>query len=85
MRARCNRGLVYRAQKRHTQSLEDFNRALHIDPLFTDALLGRAQTWLTLSFPDRALSDCQKALEINPELDPARTMLDLVRRDFFGG
>ncbi len=85
LRALCNRGLVYRAQKRHTQSLEDFNRALHIDPSFTDALLGRAQTWLTLSFPDRALSDCQKALEINPELDPARTMLDLVRRDFFGG
>jgi len=83
LRAHCNRGLIRRLAKRLNPSLEDYDRALAIDPSFIDAWLGRAQTWLAMRLPDRALADCEKALEINPENAAARGLLKKIRRGFF--
>ena len=83
LRAYCNRGLLRRLAKRLSQSLEDYDRALALDPSFIDAWLGRAQTWLEMGFPDRALTDCDSALEINPECAAARGLQNKIRRDFF--
>jgi putative GTP pyrophosphokinase len=83
LRAYCNRGLVHRAQNRLNKALEDYNRALEIDDSCCDALLGRAQTWLRMAFPDQALTDCEKALAICPDLPAAKNLFEKIRRDFF--
>ncbi|MBE0598607.1 MAG: hypothetical protein IH614_15195 [Desulfuromonadales bacterium] len=83
LRARCNRALVYRLQKRLAPALADYDAVLESDPSLADAWLGRAQTYLEMAFADRALTDCEKALEINSELTAARELQARIRRDFF--
>lgn len=83
LRARCNRGLVLRVQKCLAQALADYDAVLESNPCLAEAWLGRAQTYLEMSFPDRALADCEKALEINPDSTAAGELQSRIRRDFF--
>ncbi|MFA5516954.1 MAG: tetratricopeptide repeat protein [Desulfuromonadales bacterium] len=83
LRARCNSGLIYRLQKRHAQAVESYDLALAHNPSFADAWLGRAQAYLEMKFPDRALADCEKALEINPDYPAAAELRTRIYRDFF--
>ena len=53
---------------RTEKALEDFNRAIRIDPTHQDGYLGRADTLNTMGRYEEALRDYDKALEINPSL-----------------
>jgi len=83
LRAHCNRGMVRRLTNRLSQSMEDYDRALATDPSCSDAWLGRAQTWLDMKLPDRALADCEKVLEISPGFVAAKELQKKIRRDLF--
>ena len=83
LRALCNRGLVLRLELRYARALEDFDRALACDPAYGEALLGRAQLYLEMRYPDRALYDCRHALEVVPDLPAARALEARIRREFF--
>ena len=50
------------------EALEDFNRAVEIDPLRADGYLGRANTLNTLGRYEESLNDYNKALDIDPTL-----------------
>ena len=50
------------------KALEDFNRAIDIDPSRADAYLGRANTLSTLGRYEEALPDYNRAIEIDPEV-----------------
>jgi tetratricopeptide (TPR) repeat protein len=59
-----NRGRTERA-------LEDFNRAIKVDPTHQDGYLGRADTLNTMGLYEESLKDYNKALEIKPTLAKA--------------
>jgi len=50
------------------KALEDFNRAIEIDPTRADGYVGRANTLNTLGRYQEALKDYDKAIEIDPQL-----------------
>jgi tetratricopeptide (TPR) repeat protein len=50
------------------QALEDFTRAIKIDPQRADGYLGRANTLNTLGRYEASLDDYHKAIEIDPTL-----------------
>jgi tetratricopeptide (TPR) repeat protein len=50
------------------EALEDFNRAISIDPNHTDGYLGRANTLNTLGRYEESLKDYARVIEINPEI-----------------
>ena len=54
-----NRGRTERA-------LEDFNRAIKVDPTHQDGYLGRADTLNVMARYEEALKDYDKAIEIDP-------------------
>jgi tetratricopeptide (TPR) repeat protein len=53
---------------RPEQALEDFNRAIDIDPTRADGFLGRANALNTLKRYEEALPDYNRAIEIEPTL-----------------
>ncbi len=83
---RCltNRALVYRILKKFDRSIDDYNRALLIDPFNGEGYFGRAQTYYEIQLFSKALSDCEKALEIEPDFIPAQQLSQLILRAFFG-
>ena len=56
-----NRGKIEKA-------LEDFNRAIKVDPTHQDGYLGRADTLNVMGRYEEALEDYNKAIEIKPTL-----------------
>jgi tetratricopeptide (TPR) repeat protein len=50
------------------EALEDFNRAIDIDPTHHDGYLGRADTLNTMGRYEESLQDYNKAIEIKPTL-----------------
>ena len=50
------------------KALEDFNRAIEIDPSRADGYVGRANTLLTMGRFEESLPDYNRAIEIDPEL-----------------
>jgi tetratricopeptide (TPR) repeat protein len=56
---------------RTEKALEDFNRAINIDPTHQDGYMGRADTLNTMGRYEEALKDYNKAIEIKPTLASA--------------
>ena len=50
------------------EALEDFNRAISIDPNHMDGYLGRANALNTLGRYEESLKDYARVIEINPEI-----------------
>jgi tetratricopeptide (TPR) repeat protein len=50
------------------EALEEFNRAVKIDPMRADGYLGRANALNTLGRYEASLNDYNKALDIDPSL-----------------
>ena len=61
-------GLSNLNRGRPEEALEDFNRAISIDPNHTDGYLGRANTLNTLGRYQESLEDYARVIEINPEI-----------------
>jgi putative GTP pyrophosphokinase len=82
-RAWCNRGLVYRVQGKYDQSLEDYDRAIDLIPEQLDGFWGRAQTCFEMKLYSRALTDCQKVLDVQADFSPAEDLERIIRRMMF--
>ncbi len=61
-----NRGVSYTMAARWTEALDDFNRALTIDPACKSVFSNRAIVYGNLGQPERAIADFSKAIEIDP-------------------
>ena len=61
-------GLSHLNRGKPEEALEDFNRAISIDPNHMDGYLGRANALNTLGRYEESLKDYERVIEINPEI-----------------
>ena len=66
-----NRGMLYSSELNHTKAIEDYTRAINLDPYLSVAYLNRSVEYLFLNELDKALSDSSKAIQLNPNLSEA--------------
>ncbi len=69
-----NRGSAYHQMEKHQQALNDYNKAIALNPNYALIYHDRGFLKLSIGFDDEgALSDLQKALELDPHLPPQAT------------
>jgi tetratricopeptide (TPR) repeat protein len=61
-----DRGFAYGAFGMPQESIEDYGRAIALDPLNVEVYLYRAKMFLAIGDIQRGLADCDKAIEIDP-------------------
>jgi len=61
-----NRGNAYGDKRKFTEALEDYERAIAINPSDSDAFNARGTTYVALERYDLALQDFDQALRLNP-------------------
>jgi tetratricopeptide (TPR) repeat protein len=61
-----DRGFEYGAFGMYQKAIEDFGRAIALDPLNIEAYLNRAKMFLSIGDVPHGLADCDKAIEIDP-------------------
>ena len=61
-----HRGLVYFSLSQYEKALEDFNRAIELEPNDTRVYTNRGLTYRMLKQLDRSLEDFNKSLDLNP-------------------
>jgi len=66
-----NRGLAYEGLENHTKAIDDFSKAIELNPVFAEAYFERGNAYFGQSFLWRAVRDYTKALDINPGLAKA--------------
>jgi putative GTP pyrophosphokinase len=65
------------------KSLADYDRSLAINPNQVDGYWGRAQTCYAMHLYTQAHADCESALNIDPEFQPARSLLARINSQMF--
>jgi tetratricopeptide (TPR) repeat protein len=80
------RGLVHRARGEHPEALEAFTQAVELDNNFARALAQKANEWILLGAPRKALRRVQKAIQLSP-CDPASATFYWIegRAHFYAG
>ena len=63
----CNRGVAYGKVGNHAQAIEDFDRAIEINPKDANAYQNLGVTYAKLGNHRQAIEDFDRAIEINPE------------------
>ena len=63
----ASRGVVWRKKGDLDKALNDFRKALALDPELKEAYLNRGNLWRLKGQPYQALADYSKALELDPE------------------
>ncbi|WP_238845516.1 tetratricopeptide repeat protein [Nostoc edaphicum] len=63
------RGETYRLMKRYPEALQDFDRAIELDPKYDWAIACRGQTYHKMKCYREALQDFDRAIELNSKFD----------------
>jgi tetratricopeptide (TPR) repeat protein len=61
-----DRGIAYELKGQYDRALEDFNKALALDPHLPDAYSKRGVVYAKMRKPERAIEDCNKAISLDP-------------------
>ena len=61
-----NRGVLYQDQQKYKLALDDYNKAIELNPNHANAYVNRGVLYKDLQKYDLALSDYSKAIDINP-------------------
>jgi len=61
-----NRGLAYTKLNQHEQAMEDYDRAIALNPNFAEAYYNRGNAYAKLNQPERAIKDYDRAIALNP-------------------
>jgi tetratricopeptide (TPR) repeat protein len=80
------RGLAHRARGEHAEALGAFTRAVDLDPNFARALAQKANEWILLGAPRKAVPRVAKAIQLSPR-DPASATFYWIegRAHFYAG
>jgi len=65
--AYSNRGIVYFDLKNYTQAINDFNKAIELNPQYVKAYYNRGVAYNSLGMYEQALNDLNIAIELNPQ------------------
>ncbi len=84
-RSWANRGLVNRMLRDFDRSVQDYSRALELEPGSGEGHFGRAQTYYEMELFSLAAADCEQALTVEPGLAAAEDLMRLIRRAPFRG
>jgi tetratricopeptide (TPR) repeat protein len=63
-----NRGEAQYKKQNFDHAIEDYSRALKINPEFAIAYFNRALAWCAQKQPERAFENFRRVLELDPEL-----------------
>ncbi|MHC0064486.1 tetratricopeptide repeat protein [Nostoc sp. UIC 10890] len=63
------RGETYRLMELYPEALQDFDRAIELDPKYDWAIASRGQTYRSMKCYPEALQDFDRAIELNPKSD----------------
>ena len=63
------RGETYRLMERYVEALQDFDRAIELDPKYDWAIALRGLTFCLMELYPEALEDIDRAIELNPKYD----------------
>ena len=66
-----NRGIAYGNKQQYDRAIEDFNKAIELDPRDDIAYYNRGRAYENKQQYDRAIEDYNKAIELNPRFDKA--------------
>jgi tetratricopeptide (TPR) repeat protein len=61
-----NQGDAYRDLKQPEKAIEDYNKAIKLDPRYARAYYNRGNAYRDLKEPEKAIEDYNKAIELNP-------------------
>jgi tetratricopeptide (TPR) repeat protein len=61
-----NRGFAYTSLGQLDKAIEDYSKAIEINPNFTDSYYNRGLAYMNSGQPEKAMADYSKALEIEP-------------------
>ena len=62
-----NRGVAYHELKQYERAIEDFSKAIELNPNLADGYYNRGFTYHELKQYERAIEDYNKAIELNPK------------------
>ncbi len=73
-----NRAFCYYSSGNYNEALNDYNSAIELDQNDADSFLDRARVYIALNMKDKAMKDLKKVLDINPQSEHAKELLEKV-------
>jgi tetratricopeptide (TPR) repeat protein len=64
--AYSNRGVAYADLNQNERAIEDYNKAIGLNPNYAEAYINRGNAYADLNQNERAIEDYNKAIELNP-------------------
>ncbi len=75
-----NRGLVYQNLEKYDEAIEDYTKAIHLDPDFALAYNNRGVVYHNLEKYDEAIEDYTEAIRLDPDLALAQNNLKSLQK-----
>ena len=76
--AYTERGVTYHSKGDVDHAIEDYNKAIELDPGFAEAWTERGKAYHDKGEVDQAIEDYNKAIQLNPELADSYTCRGLI-------
>ena len=77
--AYINRGIIFAGEKKYDESLNDYNKAIQIEPRFSKAYNNKGGLMRTLKRYDEAIANFDKAIELQPKYPIALNNRGLIK------
>lgn len=66
-RGKKNANLATATREKHQEAIQDFTKAIHLNPKYVEAYQSRAISYMVLEKAKKAIQDCTKAIHLNPQ------------------